>query len=59
MNSRRLAFLYLPGIALILSLISLTIYIVNDVQIPASIYFLIPIMITLLYFGFKWKVWKD
>jgi uncharacterized membrane protein YhaH (DUF805 family) len=59
MSSRRLAYLYLPLIALILCLIALGIDLYYDQPIKSTVIFLIPLMLLLIGIGLKNKVWKE
>ncbi|WP_304234871.1 hypothetical protein [Jiulongibacter sediminis] len=59
MSSKRLAYLYLPSIALILCLIALAIDLYYNQPIKTTVVFLIPLMLLLIGIGIKNKVWKD
>ncbi|KPM49580.1 hypothetical protein [Jiulongibacter sediminis] len=59
MSSKRLAYLYLPSIALILCLIALAIDLYYNQPIKTTVIFLIPLMLLLIGIGIKNKVWKD
>lgn len=58
MSSPKLAYLYLPAIALTLALIGISMKLYYGEPIPISIYFFVPVMIVLLYIGVRKKVWK-
>ncbi|SOE24042.1 hypothetical protein SAMN06298216_4413 [Spirosomataceae bacterium TFI 002] len=58
MSSPKLSYLYLPIIALVLSVIGIVLKLYYNEPVPITLYFFIPFMIFLLGVGIKKKVWR-
>lgn len=59
MDSRRLAYLYLPSIAIILCVIATVLDVNAGHEVRISVIILIPLMAALIGIGIKNKVWRD